>query len=172
MVDNQEAQMCGVTIHRSLAPEHLSFRVSRLSRLSVPFPRSPASQFRRVLPTTTSQPTPPQVCTLLLSYVRCSITVYGCRTDGATGHSLLIMIPPGMSSSPASSPTPAPKQEVCPTCGRILTCQICKSNRKGNRGRAYVSCFRQHSSPGGNRKCEYFHWLSDLPAALDARQCG
>ena len=73
--------------------EHLSFGVSRLSRLSVPFPRSPASQFRRVLPTTTPQPTPPQVCTLLLS-VRCSITVYGYRIDGATGRSLLIMIPP------------------------------------------------------------------------------
>ena len=73
------------------------------------------------------------------------------------------------SESPTSSPTAPPKREVCPTCDRILTRQICKSNRNGNRGRTYyVSCFRQHSSAGGNSKCEYFHWLSDLPVALDA----
>ena len=73
------------------------------------------------------------------------------------------------SESPTSTPTAMPKRDVCPTCNRILTRQICKSNKNGNCGRTFVSCFHQHSSPSGNSKCEYFHWLSDLPvAAMDA----
>ena len=55
-------------------------------------------------------------------------------------------------------------------CNRILTCQICKSNKNRNCGRTFVSCFCQHSSPISTGFLTYLLPLWMRPLSLHPAQ--
>ena len=147
-------------IHRSHVPEHLSFGTSRLSRPSRPSHVFVPLNLRRRSPTSglaTSTPPPWSTASMFYGFIarESSQVLYMCHMMIPLAvHPFLITFASITVMSTPSSPT-TPHQ--CPTCRCLISPQRCKSNKNGNRGRIFVSCYRRSGT--GSGYCDYFQWL-------------